>query len=68
VLHCADALEAMTSSRVYRSALPLEVALAELEKGSGSQFDPDVVDALLDLVRSGELVVGETAGQPAATA
>jgi HD-GYP domain-containing protein (c-di-GMP phosphodiesterase class II) len=61
LLHCADALEAMTSSRVYRNALPLEVAIAELERGAGSQFDPDVVAELLRLVRSGELAVGEDA-------
>ncbi len=40
VLHAADALEAMTSSRVYRSALPIEVALSELKAGAGTQFDP----------------------------
>jgi diguanylate cyclase (GGDEF)-like protein len=61
VLHCADALEAMTSSRVYRSALPLEVALGELESGAGTQFDPQIVTVLLQLVRSGELAVGENA-------
>jgi diguanylate cyclase (GGDEF)-like protein len=63
LLHCADALEAMTSSRVYRAALPLEVAIAELESGAGSQFDPTVVAALLEMVRSGELKVGETAAE-----
>jgi diguanylate cyclase (GGDEF)-like protein len=67
VLHCADALEAMTSSRVYRDALPLEVALAELEKGAGTQFDPVVVSALLELVRSGELEVGENAAERGAS-
>ena len=61
VLHAADALEAMTSSRVYRAALPVEVALSELESGAGTQFDPDVVRALAGLVRSGELVVGSDA-------
>jgi HD-GYP domain-containing protein (c-di-GMP phosphodiesterase class II) len=62
ILHCADALEAMTSSRVYRTALPLEAAIAELELGAGTQFDPQVVAALLELVRSGQLEVGEHAG------
>jgi HD-GYP domain-containing protein (c-di-GMP phosphodiesterase class II) len=37
----------MTSDRSYRRALPVEQALAELRAGSGSQFDPRVVDALL---------------------
>ncbi len=59
LLHCADALEAMTSSRVYRSALPLEVAIDELERGKGTAFDPVVAEVLLNLLRTGELIVGE---------
>lgn len=59
LLHCADALEAMTSSRVYRSALPLEVAIDELERGKGTAFDPVVAEVLLKLLGTGELVVGE---------
>lgn len=67
VLHCADALEAMTSSRVYRAALPLEVALEELERGMGTQFDAAVARVLIDLVRSGQINVdgGETAAETA---
>ena len=61
MLHAADALEAMTSSRVYRAALPVEVALSELEAGAGTQFDAEVVGALVGLVRSGELTVGSDA-------
>jgi HD-GYP domain-containing protein (c-di-GMP phosphodiesterase class II) len=61
LLHAADALEAMTSSRVYREALPVEVALTELEDGAGTQFDPAVVEALIGLVRSGRLPVGSHA-------
>jgi HD-GYP domain-containing protein (c-di-GMP phosphodiesterase class II) len=62
VLHCADALEAMTSSRVYRSALPLAVALEQLERGAGTQFDPRLAGLLVQLVRSGELpVTGDAA-------
>jgi HD-GYP domain-containing protein (c-di-GMP phosphodiesterase class II) len=37
----------MTSDRSYRKALPQEVALGELRAGSGTQFDPQVVDALI---------------------
>jgi len=57
ILHCADALEAMTSSRVYRRGLPLDVALDELERGAGTQFDPILARLLVALVRSGEVVV-----------
>jgi HD-GYP domain-containing protein (c-di-GMP phosphodiesterase class II) len=46
IVSCCDAYNAMTSDRSYRKALPEEVALAELRGGSGTQFDPQVVDAL----------------------
>jgi HD-GYP domain-containing protein (c-di-GMP phosphodiesterase class II) len=39
----ADALDAMTSDRPYRSAGDWGEACTELERGSGTQFDPDVV-------------------------
>ena len=47
IICACDALEAMTSSRSYRSALPLEGALAELERCAGDEFDPDVVRVLV---------------------
>ena len=43
----ADTLDAMTSDRPYRKALPYEVARAEIEKNAGTQFDPAVVDVFL---------------------
>jgi putative nucleotidyltransferase with HDIG domain len=52
ILTIADAYEAMTSSRPYRKiALTHEVAVAELEKFSGIQFDPDIVPILVGLDR-----------------
>jgi putative nucleotidyltransferase with HDIG domain len=50
IIACSDAWNAMRTDRAYRKALPLEVALAELRSGSGSQFDPRVVDALLSIL------------------
>jgi HD-GYP domain-containing protein (c-di-GMP phosphodiesterase class II) len=47
IVACCDAYNAMTSDRSYRKALPVSEATAELRRGSGSQFDPRVVDALL---------------------
>jgi putative nucleotidyltransferase with HDIG domain len=44
IIAVADAFDAMTSDRVYRAALPPEVAFAELAKGRGTQFDPQIVD------------------------
>ncbi|MDP8943290.1 MAG: diguanylate cyclase [Actinomycetota bacterium] len=60
ILHVADALEAMTSSRVYRKALPVEAALAELERHAGVQFDPAIARAMVALVRAGEVVIGDS--------
>ena len=37
----------MTSDRSYRKAMPVAEAVAELQRGRGTQFDPQVVDALL---------------------
>jgi putative two-component system response regulator len=44
VLAVADTIDAMTSRRAYRMGLPWEVAVAEIRRCSGSQFDPAVVD------------------------
>ena len=40
-----DAFEAMTADRSYRKAMSAEVAIEELERCAGAQFDPRVVDA-----------------------
>ena len=47
---CAcDAFSAMTTNRSYRKAMSPADALEELRKCSGTQFDPQVVDALVDV-------------------
>lgn len=56
IFSVADSFDAMTSDRPYRKALPLERALQELEDGSGTQFDPDVVDAFMSLVEEHSLL------------
>ena len=43
IIAVADTYDAMTSDRAYRRALPHEVAVGEIERCSGSQFDPEVV-------------------------
>ncbi len=48
ILAAADAIDAMTSDRPYRKALELDMVLKELEKCSGTQFDPRVVNAFLE--------------------
>ena len=51
IVCCCDAYNAMTTDRPYRAALPPAEALAEVERNSGTQFDPRVVEALADVVR-----------------
>jgi diguanylate cyclase (GGDEF)-like protein/putative nucleotidyltransferase with HDIG domain len=48
ILSVADAFEAMTSDRVYRTALPFEDAVAELRRHAGTQFDLDIVEAFIE--------------------
>jgi HD-GYP domain-containing protein (c-di-GMP phosphodiesterase class II) len=45
VIAVADSWDAMTSERPYRAALTSDMAMAELMRGRGTQWDPDVVDA-----------------------
>ena len=51
ILAVADAFDAMTSERPYRKAMEREAAVAEIEHGAGSQFDPSVVDAFLRVMK-----------------
>jgi response regulator RpfG family c-di-GMP phosphodiesterase len=47
ILSVADAYDAMNSNRAYRKALPTSTCIKELERNSGSQFDPEVIEAAL---------------------
>jgi len=47
IICLADCFDAMTSNRTYRKALPLEVALSEIRRCSGTQFDPGLTEAFL---------------------
>lgn len=49
----ADVVEAMDHFRPWRPALGMDVALKEIEEGRGRLYCPDVVDATLELIRSG---------------
>jgi len=48
IVSLADAFDAMTTSRAYRSALPTEIAVEELKLFSGTQFDPDLVNLFIE--------------------
>ncbi len=57
ILSLADSFDAMVSDRPYRSALPLEKAIWEIEENKGKQFDPVLADLFVRIVRerNGEL-------------
>jgi diguanylate cyclase (GGDEF)-like protein len=62
ILAC-DAYHAMLTDRPYRAALTPDEAARELQDGAGKRFDPDVVDALLDLLgRDRPAVTDRSAG------
>ena len=50
ILGVADAYDAMSSNRCYRKALPQDVVRAEMVKGRGTQFDPNIADIMLDII------------------
>jgi hypothetical protein len=58
IVFACDAWHAMTSDRPYRSAMPHAEALRELHEGAGTQFDPRVAQALLE-------ILGDDAAPPA---
>jgi diguanylate cyclase (GGDEF)-like protein len=51
IILVADAFDALTTDRTYRLALPVDDALDEIQRASGRQFDPKVVEALMCLER-----------------
>jgi putative nucleotidyltransferase with HDIG domain len=55
IVHVADALDSMMTTRVYRVGRPAHQALAEIRRGTGTQFCPCCVAALEQLIRSGAL-------------
>ncbi len=50
ILMLADAFDAMTSDRSYRKALPIHVALEEIDTNAGTQFDPEMAKVWVALV------------------
>lgn len=60
ILHVADAFDAITSHRPYQPAMPVAHAVSELTDNIGTQFDGDVVHALLELVGDTTAVAVQT--------
>lgn len=49
----ADSYDAMTSNRIYRNKLTQEQVIDEFEKGSGTQFDPNLAAIFIDMLKNG---------------
>ncbi len=48
----ADAYDAMTSRRVYRDSLPVDKVITEIEKNKGTQFDPEIAEVFLNILKN----------------
>jgi len=48
----ADTFDAMSSKRTYRDALSLDTAVAEIEKCSGTQFDPSIANVFIEILKN----------------
>ena len=59
VVAIADAYDAMTSDRAYRRALPHEVAVNEIERCAGTQFDPELSEAFVKLIEAWRVMMRE---------
>jgi len=60
----ADSLDAMISDRPYRKALPMSHAREEIQRCSGTQFDPKVVEVFMSIPEQHWLELRETLGSP----
>jgi diguanylate cyclase (GGDEF)-like protein len=54
-LSVADTFDAMTSNRPYRTALSIDIALKEIERNAGTQFQPDLAHAFVKMIRESML-------------
>jgi diguanylate cyclase (GGDEF)-like protein/putative nucleotidyltransferase with HDIG domain len=68
IIHVADALDSMLTTRIYRAARPADEALEELRRGAGSQFCPRCVSALERLLQTDEQGESEPPAKLLATA
>ena len=59
----ADTFDAMTSKRTYRNALPLDVVVAEIERCKNTQFDPNLADTFLNILKNNYNEIQEIQGK-----
>lgn len=62
IILVADTFDAMTSSRPYRSSLPVQVAIDEIRRCTATQFDPRLAEVFIDLAERGIIRPIESAG------
>lgn len=55
IIAISDSYDAMNSNRIYRKSLSKEVIKKELEMNRGTQFDPYLLDAFIELLNDGTL-------------
>ena len=53
----ADSFDAMATDRAYRPHLPKNIIVSELKKGEGTQFDPKIAQAMLNLISTGKIKI-----------
>lgn len=57
ILTIADCFDAMTARRPYKQPMPVSYAIGELQKHSGTQFDPELVTRFIALIHEGKITV-----------
>ena len=55
IIHIGDAFDAMTTDRIYRTKIGVAGAVSEIRKNAGQQFDPELVEFLLEARRTGRV-------------
>ena len=64
IISVADAYQAMTEERTYRRALSQEEGIAQLIQGSGTQFDPHVVESFIRVIQASHQTMPPSAHVP----
>jgi len=62
IVHAADAYDTMVSARAYKDMLPAELAVSELRKNAGTQFDPKVVETFITILRRSSVGYDDKSG------
>ena len=57
ILAVCDSFDAMTTKRTYKEAMSIDYAISELERNKGTQFDPKLAEAFIELLKEGKIEV-----------